>query len=452
MLIGVKTVIMAGGQGTRIAEIYPNIPKPLIPIKDKNGSEKPILEREIESISSQGFKDIILTVSYMADQIEHYFGDGSRFGVKIQYFVEDEPLGNAGALFKVRDILGNEPFLLLIADALFDVDFTKMVEYHNSKKALVTVFTHPNSHPFDSSLLVSDADGRVVSWITKEDCRPKYYKNRVNAGLQVIDPAALDLAIQRMGIRTEDLGTVGPDGKTIKVDLDRDVLKPLCESKKIFIYDSPEYCKDMGTPERFKQVSKDFQNGIVGAKNGRKPQKAIFLDRDGTLNQYVGFLRKSEELELIEGAAEAIKLINQSEYLAIVITNQPVIARGEVTIEGLREIHNKLETLLGKVGAYLDGIYYCPHHPDKGYKGEITELKIQCKCRKPSPGLILRACSDFNICLKDSWMIGDGENDIKAGKAAGCKTILVGDSDDVDCVADAYASDVKAAVKIILKN
>ena len=156
--------------------------------------------------------------------------------------------------------------------------------------------------------------------------------------------------------------------------------------------------------------------------------KAVFLDRDGTINKYVGFLRNIDEFELLPGVAEAIKAINSTGFLVIVVTNQPVIARGEVSYEELQEIHNKMETLLGNQGAYIDAIYYCPHHPHKGYEGEIPELKFECDCRKPKPGMLLKAAKDFNIDLSQSWMIGDGENDIKAGKAAGCKTALIGNA------------------------
>ena len=183
----------------------------------------------------------------------------------------------------------------------------------------------------------------------------------------------------------------------------------------------------MGTPDRYYSVCCDFKEGRVSNKNLKNMQKAIFLDRDGTINKYVGFLRNIEEFELIDGVDESIKMINNSGYLAIVITNQPVIARGEVTTEELDRIHNKMETLLGKSGAYLDGVYYCPHHPDKGFEGEISNLKIDCECRKPKPGLILQAAKDFNIDLNNSWMIGDSKNDILCGKNAGCKTALIGD-------------------------
>lgn len=403
-------VIMAGGRGTRIASLAPNLPKPMIPIEGV-----PVLEREIDCLRNQGFTDIVLTVSYLAEVIMDYFGDGSKispvtkkpFGVHISYYVEKEPLGNAGALFKIKDRLTDD-FLLLNADFIFDVDFKRFIDYHYQKGGLVTLFTHPNSHPYDSGLIITDKDKAVTQWLTKEDSRPQWYKNRVNAGLHVINKKALDISID-----------------TPKIDLDRQVLKPLCGTGKMFAYDSPEYVKDMGTPDRYQQVCKDYREGIVQAKNLRNKQKAIFLDRDGTINKYVGFLTNIDQFELLPGVAETIRKINESGYLAIVVTNQPVIARGEVTLEELDMIHNKMETLLGKEGAYLDAIYYCPHHPDKGFPGERPEYKIVCDCRKPKPGMLLRASKEFNIDLSQSYMIGDSETDVQTGINAGCKSELL---------------------------
>ena len=405
-----KAVIMAGGKGTRIASVARDIPKPMIPIEGR-----PVLEHELECLREQGFTDIILTVSHLGHVIMDYFGDGSGispatgkpFGVKIEYFMEAEPLGNAGALFRLKDKL-TEDFLLLNADAIFDIDFGRFVTWHREKGGLATLFTHPNSHPYDSGLILADEDGAVRQWLTKEDARPQWYRNRVNAGLHVLSPALLEKQ---------------PD--TPKIDLDRQLLKPLAGTGKMYCYDSPEYVKDMGTPERYECVCRDYAAGLVRARNLRNKQRAIFLDRDGTINRYVGFLRDIEQFELLPGAAEAIRRINASGYLAIVITNQPVIARGEVTREQLREIHDKMETLLGREGAYVDAIYYCPHHPHRGYPGEVAELKIDCDCRKPKPGLLLQAAEDYNIDLTKSWMIGDSQSDMQAGEAAGCKTALV---------------------------
>lgn len=401
-----KTVIMAGGKGTRISSIASDIPKPMIRI---NG--KPVLEHEIECLCRQGFKDIIITVGHLGQIIIDYFGNGEAFGVHIEYYIEEKPLGNAGALFKLRDKL-TEDFLLLNADSIFDIDFQRFVEFHRRNGGLATLFVHPNSHPYDSGLLITDKNKLVQAWLTKEDDRPGYYQNLVNAGLHVLSPELLK-----------------QDMDAEKIDLDRDLLKPLAGTGKMSAYKSPEYVKDMGTPERFEAVGKDFAEGIVQSRNLGQKQKAIFLDRDGTINRYAGFLRNIEEFELLPDAGAAIRRINQSGYLAIVVTNQPVIARGEVTTGQLQEIHNKMETLLGQEGAYLDAIYYCPHHPDRGFEGEITELKIDCNCRKPKAGMFFKAAEDFNIDLTQSWMIGDGKNDMTAGKEAGCQTVLIGNPD-----------------------
>lgn len=413
------TVIMAGGKGTRISSVASDIPKPMIKIGDK-----PVLEHEIECLRDQGFTDIIITVSHLGHIIKNYFLDGKKLGVNIEYYEEKDPLGNAGALFKLKDKL-TEDFLLLNADAVFDVDFNRMVKYHKEKKALVTLFTHPNSHPYDSGLLIANDEKAVLKWLAKEDERPKWYRNRVNAGLHVISPEIFGT----VDIEAEKIGTIGENGKTVKVDLDRQLLKPLAGTGKMFCYDSPEYVKDMGTPERYESVCRDFIDGRVQAKNLGNRQKAVFLDRDGTINQYVGFLRNIDDFELLDGVAGAVKAINNTGYLAIVVTNQPVIARGEVTALQLEEIHNKMETLLGLEGSYIDAVYYCPHHPHKGYEGEVKELKIDCDCRKPKPGMLLKAAGDLNIDLSQSWMIGDSENDVMCGLNAGCKTALIGSGD-----------------------
>lgn len=401
-----KVVIMAGGKGTRMLSIASDIPKPMIPIEGR-----PVLEHEIECLCEQGFTDILITVGHLGNVIMDYFGDGLKFGVHITYYFEKEPLGNAGALFQVKDQLTDD-FLLLNADAMFDIDFNRFVQYHKTHDAVATLFTHPNSHPYDSGVIIADEHMAVRKWLAKEDERPEYFKNRVNAGLHVLNKRILEQTVEGG-----------------KIDLDRQLLKPLAGTGQMYCYDSPEYVKDMGTPERYYAVCKDFANGIVKARNLKNRQKAIFLDRDGTINEYVGLLTDIKEFRLLDGVAEAIRKINASGYLAIVVTNQPIIARGEVSFTELQEIHNKMETLLGAEGAYIDAIYFCPHHPDKGFEGERVEYKISCDCRKPKPGMLLKAAEDFNIDLSRSWMVGDGKNDVEAGKNAGCKTVLIGTED-----------------------
>lgn len=414
-----KAVIMAGGQGSRVWEIDPDTPKPMLPLEGK-----PILEHTIEVLRRQGLTDILITVSHLRRRIMEYFGDGSGvspatgapFGVHICYYEEEKPLGSGGALLQLDDQL-REDFLLLNGDLVFDVDLRRFIAAHErnrEKGGLATLFTHPNDHPFDSGVLVAGEDGSVERWITKEEPKPYSYQNRVNAGLHILSA--------RLLAELRERGT----GLMERVDLDRQILRPLAGTGKLYCYQSPEYVKDMGTPDRYAQVREDARSGRIRAKSLSRPQKAIFLDRDGVLNLHRGFLRRPEDIILLEGVPEAVRAINRSGCLAIVATNQPVVARGEVTTKGLRDIHNRLETLLGEAGAYLDAIYACPHHPDRGFPGEVPQLKIDCECRKPKPGMLLRAAEDYYIDLTQSWMVGDDQRDIQAGIRAGCKTALVG--------------------------
>ena len=411
---------------------------------------KPILQYQIENLKACGLTDITIGVGHLGHVIKEYFDDGSKFGVNINYFTEDHPLGTAGALFKMLDgkacdevltkTVIDDDFLLLCGDVIFDIDFNRFIAFHKEHKAWASLMTHPNGHPYDSSLLVTEllppaeAGGlpvsthRVTKWMAKEDERT-YYKNLVNAGLQLISPELLRETLKTFVPRHPET----PD----KIDLDRDVLKPGIKTGKIFAYETPEYIKDMGTPDRYYETEADIKSGKVHARNLSQKQKAIFLDRDGTINTNCGFVTKPEQFLLMPGAAEAVKKINKSGYLAIVITNQPVIARGDCTFEELAEIHAKMETELGKEGAFIDGLYFCPHHTDKGFPGERPEYKCDCDCRKPKAGLFQMAARDFNVDLSQSYMIGDGERDIEAGENAGCKkSYLVTDDETINKIVD----------------
>ena len=350
----------------------------------------------------------------MKDSIIDFFGDGKKFDVNINYVIEDKPLGTAGSFYYLKDYIKNEDFILVNGDIIFDVDIDKALKFHKKKKADVTLFTHPNSHPFDSSLIIADNNCRVTKWLNKEDERT-YYNNRVNSGIHILNSKVLDLVT-----------------KPKEINFDREILKANINTLKIYAYDTPEYIKDMGTPERYYMVIDDMKKGKIQSKNLINKQKAFFIDRDGTINKYVGFLRNIDDFQILDGVISGIKKINESGYLAIVITNQPVIARGEVTFEELDLIHKKMETLLGQGGAYIDGLYFCPHHPDKGFEGEIPELKIKCKCRKPNTGLVLKAAKDFNIDISSSYVIGDSDNDRELANNLKIPFLEVNENNSID--------------------
>lgn len=427
-----KAFISAGGKGTRLVAVTGDeIPKPMAVI-----CGKPVLEHTIDRLIENGVNEIVLSVGHLAEKIIDYFGDGKSKGIHIDYIKEDFPLGSAGALYYLKDRF-KEDFVVCSGDTVFDIDIKRMLSYHKKKHAAITLFTHPNSHPYDSDLIVTDRFNRVTDIIKKNCERNKYYSNCVNAGFFIVSATALNYFDEPK-----------------KVNMEHDFIMSLLSSgERIYAYKSTEYIKDAGTPERFSAVEKDMLVAIPQRRNLKNKQKAVFLDRDGTLNEYKGFITDAEQITLLPTVCEGIKLLNNSEYLAIIISNQPVIARGDATVKDVQNCFNKLETLLGEKGVYIDAIYYCPHHPHSGFKGEIKRLKKPCHCRKPDIGLIERAARDYNIDISSCYMIGDSPIDIMTAQNAHIPSIRVttGDNKESPLAPTFSANNLQSAIEKILK-
>ncbi len=400
-----QAVIMAGGKGTRLAAVTKDeIPKPMVLV-----GGKPLLEWQVENLKENGVTDIYFIIGHLGKKIQEYFCDGSSFGIHAVYIEEKEPLGTAGVFYYLKDMMKREPFYLIFGDVLFNIDLSRMETFHRQHQAKATLFIHPNSHPFDSDLVELDENGRVVTLHSKIHARKFHYSNLVNAGLYLLEPSVCELVEH-----------------PVRMDLEKDVLRLLIQQgQMIFGYRSTEYVKDIGTMERIVLAEEDLKSGRITAKNLRKSQKCIFIDRDGTLNRYQGLISKAEDIELEEYVVDALSLLNQSEWLVIVITNQSVVARGMCGVEDVKNIHKKLETLLGNEGVYVDDILFCPHHPEKGFSGENPAYKIPCDCRKPGIGLIKQCKEKYHIDLSQSWMVGDTTIDIQTGKNAGLRTVLL---------------------------
>src|SRR5436190_1566247 len=399
-----QLIILAGGKGTRLKDRLGDLPKPLIPI-----AGKPLLEHQAELAKKHGFTDLIIFVCYRPDLIEQALGDGSRWGVRIRYQIEKEPLGTAGAVLAGYDLLA-DTFAVLYGDTMVNVDLGRIWDAHHAAQADATLLLHPNDHPLDSDLVEANAEG----WVTAFHNRPHppgcYFQNLVNAALYVVNKSTLAAWTQ----------TIAP------ADFGKDLFPAILKrGAKLRAYNSPEYIKDVGTPERLDRVSEEYAAGIIHDSSLDVAQRAVFLDRDGTLNREVDGVRSPEQLELLPGVADAIHRLNHHGWRAIVVSNQPLIAKGFCAESDVQAIHNKLETLLGAGHAFVDRIYYCPHHPEKGFAGERAELKIDCTCRKPKAGMVQQAGTDLNIDLRQSWLIGDTTTDLQTARNAGLKAILV---------------------------
>jgi D,D-heptose 1,7-bisphosphate phosphatase len=427
--------ILAGGKGTRLAALAPDLPKVLVPV-----GGKPVLAHQLELAAASGIREVTVFAGHRAEQIDAFLGDGTRFGLSVRICVEQEPLGSAGALLASLDLLP-EHFLLVCGDVMLAVDLQQMARRHFERGADLTALAHPNDHPRDSDLIETDAD----DWVTAVRAYPHppdaFFGNLVNASLHVVRGDALR-----------------PFAATARrQDFAKDVMPALLtRGGRVLAYRSGEYIKDMGTPERLRAVGADWQAGRIRLEPPAHGLPAVFLDRDGTLNVDKG-VRSARDMELYPGVGAALRALREAGYRLVVLTNQPVIARGEASEAEVARTHHRLEWELGKEGAYLDGIYVCPHHPERGHPGERAELKLECACRKPATGLCEQACAELKLDAGRSWMVGDQTRDIEMARRAGLRCVLVrtgvaGGDGKFAATPDFVAADLPAAAEIILRH
>jgi len=400
-------VIITGGRASRLGDLTNNTPKGLVKI-----GKKSVLEHQIELLRRYGIKEIWMLLGYLGEQIKEYFKDGKKWNVNIKYLQENRPLGTAGALKSLEREMKRkkDDFLVLSGDVMLDIDIKRLVDWNKKKgKKIGTIIVHPNDHPKDSDLVEVDKENKISSFLKRSHTHGSNFRNLSIASGYIFSPAIFKYIPERK-----------------KCDIEKDIFPLVLKSEgKLFAYNTPEYIKDMGTPKRLKEVRQDYDSGKIKKFNLKNKRKAVFLDRDGVINRQIDDLSKIKDFKLYNFSTKAIKRINNSDYLTIVVTNQPVIAKGLMKEEELTEMHKKLETEIGLKGAKIDAIYYCPHHPEKGFSGEVSELKIKCDCRKPAIGLINRAVKDFNLDLSKSILIGDSSFDAKAAENAQVKFLGV---------------------------
>ena len=426
-----QAVILAGGKGTRLASRLNGLPKPLVAV-----GGLPLLQRQLVALAAQGVGETLVLVNHEAAQISSFLA-GRDFGCRTVVIDDGQPRGTAGAVLACLDRL-EKTFLVVYGDTLFDIDIGSILAAHRSKGCAATLLLHPNDHPADSDLVEVGDDGVILAFHRYPHPPETYRANLVNAAFYVVERSLLETQ-RSLPVPADFAGDLFP--------------RALHDGHRLYGYRSYEYIKDLGTPARLDKVERHLAAGVVERARRNAPQRAVFVDRDGTLNVLSGYVRRAEELTLLPGVVSGLRRLNEAERRVVVITNQPVLARGECSFDEMRRIHAKLDTELGREGVYVDGLYLCPHHPDSGFEGEIASLKVRCDCRKPSPGLIMRAIAEMNIDPAQSFFIGDGERDMQAARAAGLTSILVRTGEHGngrDCPADFTVDDFAQAVDLIL--
>ncbi len=391
--------IVAGGMGTRAAGMTADrIPKALLPV-----GGVPIIFRQMRVLRREGVTRVSVLAGHLGDRLqpalEH---EAAALDLGLQIIIEPTPRGTAGCLGALKPGLAET--LIVYGDMLFDIALAPLTEFHRSHEALLTIVAHPNDHPRTSDLIV-EQDGLVKAILPYREPREDDHRNLVPAGLYLVSPAFF-AHLKHYA----------------KADMIGDVLPALVASgARIAAYNTSEYLRDVGTPSRHRMAEHDLAAGRVEALNNTHSRPAIFFDCDGVLNEEPGLQGAvtADDVKVIPGAGAAIRFAREAGRLAIAVTNRPQVAKGFVTFEGLAKILGRLEAQLAADGGVLDRIYFCPHHPEAGFTGEIPALKVRCECRKPGTLLLRRALTELPIDQRRSALIGDSLRDIGAARSFG---------------------------------
>ncbi len=381
-----QAVILAGGLGTRMRPITDTVPKPMIQIH-----ERPFLEYLIEELARHGIERVVLLLGYLPDIVREHFGDGRKFGVRIDYSVsavEDE----TGSRIRKAEHLMDPVFLLMYCDNYWPLRLGAMTRTFDDSGAAAQITAYRNADGYTRSNVRVGEQGLV----------DVYDRSRTAPGLAGVD---IGFAL----VRKEALRHIPGGGNP---SFESTVYPALVAASQLGAYVTDHRYYSIGSPERVESTERFFE---------RRP--AIILDRDGVLNvrpPKAEYVTSADEFRWLPGAKEALALLKGAGYMVVVVSNQAGIARGALSEGALAEIHDRMRRDAEAAGGGIDAVYYCPHGWDDG-----------CDCRKPNPGMLFAAQHDMDLDLSRTYFIGDDPRDVEAGEAAGCPTLLVTDSDDL---------------------
>ena len=373
-----QAVIVAGGRGERMRPFTDAHPKPLYPV-----CGKPFISRLIDQIKTFGIKRIVILLGYLAEQVVEELGDGRKNGIEVSYDIAPVEFETGDRLIHALPLL-DENFLMMYCDNYCPINFENLEDSFFKNNAAVQLSVYSNKDHYTKDNVIVN-DGKVFA----------YDKSRKQPGLAGVDIGYALIQKTVVSSLTKNVG-----------NFEKAVYGNLVQEGKLYATVTDHRYYSIGSFERLSLTEEFF-----------KEKKVVFLDRDGTINvkpPRACYVEKPEDFIWIPGAIEAIKELNDHGVITILITNQPGIARGNITKEELDAIHAKMQADLKEYGAKIDHIYCCFHDWDEG-----------CDCRKPKPGLLYQAQKDLSLDLTKCVFFGDDERDMEAGKAAGCRSIVI---------------------------
>lgn len=378
----VTPLILAGGKGTRLRSEIGDLPKCLADIKGKE-----FIKHILDKLIVEGFDNVVMAIGYNYDKIINALGQNYK-NLKIFYSVEAEPLDTGGAVFNALRMIRTPYMLVINGDSFCDLSLRQFILKTIKgpyKRGLVAVYSDDISQ---YGSIKGDAEGKLMSFDEK---LTQNISGWINGGIYLFSKSDF----YQSKLKYE-----------LKFSLE-EVFVPSLIEKGVEVFYSPGKFLDIGTPERYLLAKSFFGNYVNDGF------RLAVIDRDGTIIKDKVYLKDPNNIEFIGDAENAIRLLNMHNFKVVILTNQSGIGRGLFSEDTLHSIHNRIFYYLSEKGAGIDGIYYCPHHPDEN-----------CLCRKPKTGLFYSITDDFSG-FKEVYVIGDNKCDLEFAKNIKAKMFLI---------------------------
>jgi len=392
-----QAVILAGGHGRRLEKSGILKPKILLNVEGKT-----LLENHISELEKNGFSNLIISLGVKSEVVVDFIKTIDT-SLRIDIVIDEVLSGTRNAIIQTKNLL--EPRFLLIMGDIYHKNFVKdFISYSTSVENLDSeaIFSARwTDHPDDSDLVFIDENEFIIELQSKNNLKREIAQNLSLSGSAVLSKKIIKLL----------------DSKSHLSDYTDAIFSDENIVKKYKAHVSSSLILDLGTLERLESISKILAN--------KKKRPAVFFDRDGTLIEHVHLISSEDQVKLVPAAQQVCDYFKSHDFYLVCISNMPQVSRNILTFKQAHVLSNRILKFFEINQTRFDAFYICPHHPSSGFIDEISKFKKVCDCRKPNPGLIVRALRDLDIDLSKSLVIGDSWRDIRLGNDLGLKTIMI---------------------------